>query len=139
MMTVLADDAAMIAAEPSIEEVIVRAEPAIRVWITLEVLLYIALAVLAAVLRLAQLDAAPLDDSQAGQALAALRAVNSNTPGDDLPADSPITFILDAISFNFLGQGNAAARFPVAIGGVLLALSPVLWRRYLNPLPPLIM
>ncbi len=137
-MALATNDAAVMAAEPSIEEQPTRGEPGIRLWITLEVLIYVILAVLAVVLRLAKLGDSPMDDPQANQALAALREVNPKTPGDDIPADSPITFALDAISFNFIGQGNVAARFPVAIGGALLALSPILWRRYLNPLPPLI-
>ncbi len=117
-----------------------RSEPGIRLQITLEVLIYAGLALLALALRVADLDRAPLTDSEARQALAALRVVNEKTPGDPLVADSPIMFILNAITFGFVPDGSeVAARLPVALAGVLLVLAPVLWRRYLNPLPPLIM
>jgi predicted membrane-bound mannosyltransferase len=80
----------------------------------------------------------PLNDAEAHQALAALRTVNDQVAGSDLVAESPLTFFLNAITFGMGASGNVAARLPVALGGVLLTLSPVLWRRYLNPLPPLI-
>jgi len=120
------------------DRVRLAAEPALRVSITLEVLLYVALAAAALVLHLAQLGAAPLNDGEAAQALAALRLLDSTVPGDPPVAESPLTFALNAISFTFGGATNTAARLPVALGAVLLVLSPVLWRRYLNPLPPLI-
>jgi hypothetical protein len=112
--------------------------PAIHVRITPEALLYIALGVLSLALRLVQLGHMPLNDTEAHQALAALRVANHQTPGDALIADSPLTFVLNAILFGFRMNGDLVARLPVALGGVLLTLSPALWRRYLNPLPPLI-
>lgn len=115
-----------------------RAEPAIQIRITVEVLVYAALALLALALRVAQVGAHPLDDAESRQALAALRAINTQAPGDALVPDSPLTFALDAVAFTILTPGNAAARLPVALAGVLLVLAPALWRRYLNPLPPLI-
>ncbi|MBN1963561.1 MAG: glycosyltransferase family 39 protein [Anaerolineae bacterium] len=115
-----------------------RAEPAIRVWVTLEVGLYVALALLALVLRTAQLGQAPLNDVEAHEALAALRAIDGQVPGKALVAESPLGYVLHALGFTFLGSSDAAARLPVVLGGMLLTLSPVLWRRYLDPLPPLI-
>lgn len=118
----------------------VQTEPALRVTITLEVLIYVALAVLALLLRFVQLGNVPLDDAQAHQALAALRAVNPDVVGGDLVVDSPLTLVLNAITFTLQPNGGeAAARFPVALGGVLLVLAPALWRRYVNPLPALLM
>ncbi|MBN2306343.1 MAG: hypothetical protein JXQ72_17805 [Anaerolineae bacterium] len=116
-----------------------HAEPALRLSLTLEALFYVGLALLALSLRLVQLGNHPLDNTQAEQALAALRAVNPQVAGETLVADSPLTYLFNTISFSFMAQGNVAARLPVAIGGALLALAPLLWRRYLNPLPPLIM
>jgi hypothetical protein len=115
-----------------------HALPAIRAWITLEIALYIALGALALTLRLVQLGHLPLGDAEARQALAALRTVNPQTPGDAPVAQSPITYILNALMFGFRMNGEVVARLPVALGGVLLTLAPALWRRYLNPLPPLI-
>jgi hypothetical protein len=106
--------------------------------ITLEVVLYLALALLALVLHTAQLGAAPLNDAEAREGLAALRVVDNQVPGEAPVSRSPLTFALHVVSFTFLGHNEASARFPVALGGVLLALSPALWRCYLNPLPPLI-
>lgn len=111
--------------------------PALRVRITAEALIYVALAVLALALRLAQLDHMPLDGAQARQALAALRAVNSQVPGEGMVADSPLTFAAQAISFTVLRPEPMSARLPVALAGVALVLAPLLWRRYLNPIPPL--
>ncbi len=143
-MTVTFDNAAAMPAdetpsgartEPAIQ---VRAEPAIHVRITLEVLIYAALAIFALLTHVIMLDHAPLADSEAHQALAVLRAINPQVAGEPLVADSTLTYVAQAISFTFLPQNDLAARLPVALAGVLLALSPALWRRYLNPLPPLI-
>ncbi len=116
----------------------VDAEQMIQVRVTLEALVYIALAVLALVVRLGALDRVPLDDVQARQALAALRTANDQIPGDAPLADSPLTFVLNTVTFGFVPGSEIAARLPVALAGVLLVLAPALWRRYLNPLPPLI-
>jgi len=115
-----------------------RALPAIHAWITLEVALYVALAVASLALRFAQLDHAPLNDAEAREALAVLRAIDPDVPGEALVARSPLTQALHLFGFTFLGLGNFAARFPAALGGVLLTLSPLLWRRYVNPLPSLV-
>ncbi|MBI5959150.1 MAG: glycosyltransferase family 39 protein, partial [Chloroflexi bacterium] len=112
--------------------------PAIQVGITLEVLIYVALVFLSLVLRVVQLGHAPLDDAEAQQALAALRTADDRVSGEALVAESPLTFGLNVLSFAVVPASNTAARLPVALAGVLLTLSPVLWRRYLNPLPPLI-
>lgn len=115
-----------------------RAVSGIGIRITLEVLLYVALAVMSLALRFAQLDHAPLNDIEAREALATLRAVNDSAPGEALVSRSPLMQALHVFSFTFLGQGGFAARFPAALGGVLLTLSPLLWRRYVNPLPALV-
>jgi len=116
-----------------------RARPALRVRVTPEALLYVALALLALATRLAALDAAPLNDAEARQALAALHLVRPTTPGAAPVADSPLTLLAQVIAFTFLPAGETAARLPVALGGVLLALTPALWRRYLGVLPALIL
>lgn len=110
----------------------------LRLYVTLEVALYAVLAVIALLLRAAQVGHAPLGDSEAREALAALRAVNGQVAGEALIAHSPWTFLLHGLGFTFLGTSDAVARLPSVLGGTLLAVSPVLWRRYLHPLPPLI-
>lgn len=115
----------------------VGAKPVARV--TPEALIYVALALLALVLRVAALDHAPLDDAQARQALAALRTVDGRVPGPIPQADSPLTFAFHALLFGVAGANEVTARLPVALAGVALVLLPALWRRYLGPLPPLIL
>ncbi len=58
---------------------------------------------------------APLGDAEAQQALAALRTVNDQMPGDALIADSPLTFILNALTFGFRMDGEVGG---AAAGGV---------------------
>jgi hypothetical protein len=113
--------------------------PASGLRITLEMLIYAGLAVLTVVLRMASLGDAPLNDGAAREALAALRAMDGEVPGGALVAHSPLTFLLSVASFTLLTATDFAARLPVALGGVLLTLSPLVWRRYLRPLPALIL
>ena len=142
-MSARAPDAALPFGEPYPDEADTQPIPlgaALRVRVTPEALLYVALAVLALVLRVGALDRAPLDDAQARQALAALREVDGRVPGGALVADSPLTFALNALTFGLTGGADETlARLPVALAGVLLALAPALWRRYLNPLPALVL
>ncbi len=142
-MSARASDAALPFGEPYPDEADTQPIPlgaALRVRVTPEALLYAALAVLALVLRVGALDRAPLDDAQARQALAALREVDGRVPGGALVAASPLTFALNALTFGLTGGADETlARLPVALAGVLLALAPVLWRRYLNPLPALVL
>lgn len=107
--------------------------------VTPEALLYTLLALVAIALRFAALGDAPLNDDEARRALGALRMVDGSIPGEVIVPDSPLTLALHAMTFTFGGMSDVAARFPSALGGVLLVLAPALWRRYLNPLPPLIM
>ena len=117
-----------------------RSERGLRVRVTPELLLYAGIALLALTVRLTLLGAAPLDDAEARQALAALRTVNPHATGDVTDAQSPLLFTLNAITFALIpGGGDFAARWPAALGGVLLVLTPALWRRYVGVLPALIM
>lgn len=143
LMSARAREAALPLGEPHADETDTQPIPlgaALRVRVTPEMLLYVALAVLALVLRAGALDRAPLDDAQARQALAALREVDGRVPGGPLVAGSPLTFALNALTFGMSGGANETlARLPVALAGALLALAPALWRRYLNPLPALVL
>ncbi len=113
---------------------------ALRVRVTPELLLYAGIALLALTVRLVLLGAAPLDDAEARQALAALRTVNPRAAGEVTDAQSPLLFVLNAATFALIpGGGDFAARWPSALGGVLLVLTPALWRRYVGVLPALIM
>lgn len=118
------------------QPVLVGAVPGVRV--TPEALLYVGLALLALLLRVAVLDRAPLDDAQARQALAALRTVDGRVPGPIPSAESPLTFAVHAVVFGVSSANEVTARLPIALAGVLLVLAPALWRRYVGPLPALI-
>lgn len=126
------------AAQPAPDTPTAPAQAAPVARVTPEALIYLLIALLALGMRVADLGRNPLDDAEARQALAAFRVVSADAPGAALVADSPLTYTFNVISFNLLGRGALAARLPVALGGVLLVLSPSLWRRYVNPLPPLI-
>ena len=135
-------DAALPLGEPLREDddtqpILAGAWPGVRV--TPEALIYVALALLALMLRVAALDHAPLDDAQARQALAALRTVDGRVPGPIPQAESPLTFALNTVTFGMAGANEVMARLPVALAGVALVMLPALWRRYLGPLPPLIL
>lgn len=102
-----------------------------KISISLEVLVYAALLVLVMALRLVQLGAIPLNDSEAHEALAALQRVE--------PEDNEVIFPLNAlgalfntISFTLFGASDTGARLPTAVAGILLAFSPLLYRRWLG-------
>ncbi|MBI5564810.1 MAG: glycosyltransferase family 39 protein [Chloroflexi bacterium] len=112
---------------PLIEET--RAEP-LREGVTIEALAYAGLVVLAAVLRLINLSAAPLTTSEASQALAAFN-------GTPLPlGGSPLLYALNQIVFGITGTslGDTGARVAAALIGTLVVLLPWLFRRSLGRL-----
>jgi hypothetical protein len=96
--------------------------------ITLEMVVYAALALLALVLRLADLAAIPLTEVEARQALSAWNVLRPETLGQVAVTPSPLLFALQAISFNVLGGNEFAARVLTALAGVCLVLSPLLFR-----------
>ncbi len=107
-----------------------RDSGAARAWgITYEQIAYVVLAVLALVLTLAALDVTPLNEGEARAALAAYRYVYPEAPGEALIAPSPLLFLAQSTAFTVIGNGEFAARVATAIAGVLLVLSPVLFRR----------
>lgn len=96
-----------------------------------EPFLWAALVLLAAVLRLTDLGAAPLDAVEAQQALAAYRAVQAGSgPGVAQPA--PLLFHLNALLFILFKGGDGLARLVPALAGVGLVLTPLLLRDYLG-------
>ena len=96
--------------------------------VTLEFMAYVALVMLALVLRVANLDSVPLTDVEAQRALASWHAVDMNPVGNEPVADSPLVFWLQSISFTMLGAGESSARILTVLGGILLILSPLLFR-----------
>jgi predicted membrane-bound mannosyltransferase len=96
--------------------------------ITLEVLLYAAIVGVAAVLRLWNLEAAPLSAREAAQALAAFN-------GTPLPAGgSPLLYGLNQVLFGLFSTtvNDAGVRLGAALIGTLMVALPVLFRSHIG-------
>ncbi len=93
--------------------------------LTVEYLLYAALAAAALWLRLYALDAHPLADAEARAALSVFRQVNG---GASLLPASPAFFSFTYLSFLLFGASNATARLVPALLGAGLVLVPLLYR-----------
>ena len=100
--------------------------------ISVEFIAYAGLILLALVLRFAQLDAVPLTNAEARQALAAWRVVQPDVPGSAIVPESPLLFLLHSFSFTILGGSEFSARFWTALGGIGLILTPLLFRNLLG-------
>lgn len=103
-------------------------------WQSLEVALWILLVLLAALLRLTDLDAAPLSSAEAVQALAAYRLAHPSASLSSPPSvpPSPLLLHLNALLFALFHGGDSLARLVPALAGVGLVLTPLLLRRYLG-------
>lgn len=93
--------------------------------ITVEQLLYGGAFLLALLVRLLFLGAAPLSDAEATNAMHALSIARGQTP---LPGSQPGYVLLTAILFIFSGSTNFLARFWPALSGSLFVLAPFLFR-----------
>lgn len=102
-------------------------QPINRPIITLEAALWILIAVVALALRLAHLDAAPLNGREAREAMLAWRAAT----GQGMPQAnySPLLFAANALLFTLCGASDALARLWPALFGSGLALTPFLLRK----------
>ena len=96
--------------------------------ISIEFLAYSAILVFGLVLRTAELDSIPLMASETHNALAAWRVVMPGAAGTPLISSSPLLFALQTISFTLFGASELSARIATVIGGLLLVLSPILFR-----------
>jgi hypothetical protein len=96
--------------------------------ITFEMLAYFVLIILSLLIRIAELDHIPLTDTEASHALAAWRAIRLDAPGDPHLTVSPLLFALQSASFGLIGASELSARIITAIGGVMLILTPLLFR-----------
>jgi hypothetical protein len=90
-------------------------------WITLERLAYIAIGVLALLLRLASLDAAPMSPAEAAQAMAALDLVN-RAGALPAPGASPLLLNLHWLIFLVAQAGETSARIAPALVGTATVL-----------------
>ena len=95
--------------------------------LTVEVALWILVAVVALALRLAHLDSAPLNGSEAREAMLAWRAVTGRgTPGTGY---SPLLFAANTLLFALCGASDGLARLWPALFGSALALVPGMLRQ----------
>jgi hypothetical protein len=97
--------------------------------VSLGALAALAIFALALVLRLVNLDTVPMSVRETPDALAALRAVWPQTPGDPLASSSAALFLAQATGFTSFGSGAFAARFVTALAGALVVMSPLLFQR----------
>ncbi|HNT23531.1 MAG TPA: hypothetical protein PKM21_04150 [Anaerolineales bacterium] len=96
---------------------------------TFELFLYLLAFVLALVLRLAQLGAAPLGDVEAGWALQALDLVR----GQEFTfGPQPLYVLFTSQLFALLGSSNALARLLPALAGSSLPLLPLFLGRWIS-------
>ncbi|MBN8634300.1 MAG: hypothetical protein J0M07_03185 [Anaerolineae bacterium] len=100
--------------------------------IRLETVAYLAVIALALVLRLASLGAVPMAASETHNALAAFRVVVPEASGEPLTATSPLLFAVQALAFAVFGTSEFTARLFTALGGAVLVLTPLLFRRELG-------
>ena len=97
--------------------------------VTIEVVLYVALALVALFARLLALGDAPLSSVEARQALASWNFFSGKP---DVFTGSPLLFTGNAILFAFFGANDSIARLLPAFFGSALVLLPALLRRELG-------
>lgn len=100
--------------------------------VTVEWIAYLAIAVLALLLRLAELDTVPLTHGEAREALAAWRVVTPGAAGDPITASSVLNFAAQSLAFVTLGGNEVAARLGTVLAGVGVVLLPILFRDLLG-------
>ena len=106
--------------------------PEAAISISIEWLAYLALAGVALLLRAAALDAVPLSDDEARQALHAWHTISGDAPGAFAVSSSPLTYLTQLLTFSTLGAGEFSARIGSVIAGLLLSFSPLLFRQSLG-------
>lgn len=102
-----------------------------RIAITVEAVAYVLILLVALGLRAVKLGAAPLNEAEAHQAMAAWHVVSAQAPGTGT-VESPLVFAGAILTFALSGASNAGVRFLPMLGGVLLVLTPLAFRRYLG-------
>lgn len=100
--------------------------------VSIEALAYLGLALLTMLLRLHDLDMAPISDFEAEGALQAWHTIEDDAPGVFAPSSSPLTYLAQLASFSLLGASEFTARIGAAIAGLALAFTPLLFREILG-------
>lgn len=97
--------------------------------VSVEVVLYLSLFLAALVLRLANLDAVPLNSYEAHEALSALHRVNPSMTTSPAIAENPLMTFFNQGLFFFVADNEFTARLPTALIGALMVWGPWLWRK----------
>lgn len=105
---------------------------AVQFVITFEFVAYFTLLLLSIVLRIAELDTVPLLPEEARQALASWQVVSPSVAMSQIVSESPLLLTVNNIMFSILGSSETSARLLTAVAGVLLTMSPLLFRPYLG-------
>jgi predicted membrane-bound mannosyltransferase len=100
--------------------------------LTLEVALYLIIALMALGLRLYKLDGRPMQAGEAAQALAAWRAAQGLPQDSALGHASPLLFTSNMFLFALFGANDFLARLMPALGGALLVIGPYFLRHRLG-------
>jgi uncharacterized protein (TIGR03663 family) len=100
--------------------------------LTVEVALYLIIALIAVGLRLYKLGDRPMQAPEAAQALAAWRLMQGVSQGSPLGQSSPLLFTTNLILFALFGASDFLARLLPALGGALLVILPYFLRQRLG-------
>ncbi|MBS3785000.1 MAG: hypothetical protein KGY78_11210, partial [Anaerolineae bacterium] len=95
-----------------------------------EITLWVVVGLVALLMRIAQLDAAPLTANEAAGATAAWRAATGK--GLPLTDYNPFLLACNSLLFAIFGASDTVARLWPALSGALLVLTPQLGRRSLG-------
>lgn len=99
-------------------------------WLTGEAILIIVLGAVAFALRLMALGQRPMDTQEAQQALVAWRILHGQ--GAEAVGYSPLLALGNLLTFFLVTASDFSARLVPALAGTLLALTPLLFRRWLG-------
>ena len=102
------------------------------VYIPMEWIAYGLLIFALIVLRVANLDTAPMSDLEADQAMSAWDAVYERDAQVNAISAQPLVFYGQVLAFSTGGTSEQAARFATAIAGLVLALTPLLFYQQLG-------
>jgi len=100
--------------------------------LTVEVALYLIIALVAVGLRLYKLDGRPMQAGEAAQALEAWRSAQGLPQGSALTQSSPILFTSNMFLFALFGATDLLARLLPALSGALLVIMPYFLRQRLG-------
>ncbi len=103
-----------------------------QIRLPLEAILIVCLLVFAFVIRLPELDAIPLNETEAAEAFAAYKAIQPGFPGETPISRNPLMFSANLLSMSIGGVETGVTRLPTVIMGVLLTALPLLFRRWLG-------